>query len=175
MRTGSTVVGDGGRGDGVCVWNVTRGGRPPYRKPLGTWRRCVCPTVLKGSPSVKLLVKGSALRAGAVTGTQCPDAESWACACSRDAVILPPSALDGLARREVQLPMLFQIENPAIGKRSHCGVLEFIAEEGLCFLPHWVRTRRTVRVHAERSACSGVRCRALTLHTDGLHSFAECR
>jgi hypothetical protein len=55
------------------------------------------------------------------------------------AVILPSSALDALARRAVELPMLFQIENPATGQRSHCGVMEFIADEGMCYMPHWVR------------------------------------
>ena len=58
---------------------------------------------------------------------------------SMRAVILPSSALDALARRAVELPMLFQIENPATGQRSHCGVMEFIADEGMCYMPHWVR------------------------------------
>lgn len=22
---------------------------------------------------------------------------------------------------------------------THCGVLEFVADEGICYLPHWVR------------------------------------
>lgn len=55
-----------------------------------------------------------------------------------DKIILPSSALDALARRAVELPMLFQIENPATGQRSHCGVMEFIADEGMCYMPHWM-------------------------------------
>jgi len=35
--------------------------------------------------------------------------------------------------------MLFKMTNHALGRDSHCGVLEFIAEEGVCYLPHWVR------------------------------------
>lgn len=34
--------------------------------------------------------------------------------------------------------MLFKLENRASGKRTHCGVLEFIAEEGMLYMPYWV-------------------------------------
>jgi ubiquitin fusion degradation protein 1 len=35
--------------------------------------------------------------------------------------------------------MLFEISNMKEGRVSHCGVLEFIAEEGVVYLPYWVR------------------------------------
>lgn len=39
--------------------------------------------------------------------------------------------------------MLFRIENASGGegeaRSSHCGVLEFVAEEGRAYLPRWVR------------------------------------
>jgi hypothetical protein len=34
--------------------------------------------------------------------------------------------------------MIFMISNPQMGKKTFCGVLEFSAEEGLCYLPYWV-------------------------------------
>lgn len=55
-----------------------------------------------------------------------------------DKILLPPSALDTLARMSVAYPMLFELTNTAIGKRTHCGVLEFTAEEGRCYLPFWM-------------------------------------
>lgn len=35
--------------------------------------------------------------------------------------------------------MMFMVSNPQMGKKTHTGVLEFSAEEGLCYLPYWVR------------------------------------
>jgi ubiquitin fusion degradation protein 1 len=53
-------------------------------------------------------------------------------------VILPSSALHELARLSISYPMMFMVSNPQLGKKTHCGVLEFSAEEGLCYLPYWV-------------------------------------
>ena len=53
-------------------------------------------------------------------------------------IIMPSSALEKLARLNISYPMLFKLTNK---KRStHCGVLEFVAEEGRIYIPHWVRT-----------------------------------
>lgn len=30
------------------------------------------------------------------------------------------------------------LSNPQLGKKTYCGVLEFSAEEGLCYLPYWM-------------------------------------
>ena len=35
--------------------------------------------------------------------------------------------------------MLFEIANLREGRTSHCGVMEFVAEEGVVYLPYWVR------------------------------------
>jgi hypothetical protein len=35
--------------------------------------------------------------------------------------------------------MLFKVENTTTGRFTHCGVLEFVADEGMVYLPHWVR------------------------------------
>jgi len=55
-------------------------------------------------------------------------------------IILPQSALDHLARLNISYPMLFEITNPNpnASRRTHCGVQEFIAEEGTCYLPYWM-------------------------------------
>jgi ubiquitin fusion degradation protein 1 len=67
---------------------------------------------------------------------------------SGDKIILPPSALDQLARRSVTYPMMFRLSPKAKAGGSggsaapvphtHCGVMEFSAEEGTCYLPYWV-------------------------------------
>eukprot|EP00904_Undaria_pinnatifida_P002860 jgi/Undpi1/12575/HiC_scaffold_6.g02244.m1 len=55
-----------------------------------------------------------------------------------DKILLPSSALDALARQQVEYPMLFELSNPSVGNRTHCGVLEFSAPEGSCYIPHWM-------------------------------------
>lgn len=55
-----------------------------------------------------------------------------------DKILLPPSAFDTLARLQVDYPMLFRLENPNNGTMTHCGVLEFTAEEGSCYIPFWM-------------------------------------
>jgi ubiquitin fusion degradation protein 1 len=53
-------------------------------------------------------------------------------------IILPASALEKLTRLHITYPMLFELINGRDDKTSHGGVLEFIAEEGKVYLPHWV-------------------------------------
>lgn len=53
-------------------------------------------------------------------------------------IILPQSALDHLARLNISYPMLFETQNPNTARKTHCGVQEFIAEEGTCYLPYWM-------------------------------------
>ncbi|XP_010510539.1 PREDICTED: ubiquitin fusion degradation protein 1 homolog [Camelina sativa] len=55
-----------------------------------------------------------------------------------DKIIMPPSALDRLASLHIEYPMLFQLSNVSLDKTSHCGVLEFTADEGLVYLPYWM-------------------------------------
>jgi len=75
-----------------------------------------------------------------------------------DKCILPPSALDALASLRIQYPMLFEISNPRSGTSGsaapvgsgsestapdslhafHCGVLEFVADEGMVYMPYWM-------------------------------------
>ncbi|CAI0539847.1 unnamed protein product [Linum tenue] len=53
-------------------------------------------------------------------------------------VIMPPSALERLASLHIDYPMLFELHNPSTERVTHCGVLEFVAEEGLIYLPYWM-------------------------------------
>tara|TARA_B110001452_G_scaffold74912_1_gene60689 strand:+ start:193 stop:1197 length:1005 start_codon:yes stop_codon:yes gene_type:complete len=56
-----------------------------------------------------------------------------------DKIILPPSCLEKLAHLEITYPMIFELTNPRyLQRRLHCGVLEFIAQEGMIYLPYWM-------------------------------------
>ena len=56
-----------------------------------------------------------------------------------DKIVLPQSALGVLSRMEVQYPMLFKLTNSNMENQStHCGVMEFSATEGTCYVPHWI-------------------------------------
>lgn len=34
--------------------------------------------------------------------------------------------------------MLFKVESRSTGRSTHCGVLEFSADEGMVYMPYWV-------------------------------------
>nr|QBH74175.1 ubiquitin fusion degradaton protein [Thermobia domestica] len=53
-------------------------------------------------------------------------------------IIMPPSALDQLTRLNIVYPMLFKLTNKKTNRITHCGVLEFVADEGKVYLPHWM-------------------------------------
>lgn len=53
-------------------------------------------------------------------------------------IILPPSALDKVSKMHVQWPIMMELVNGVVGKHTHAGVLEFIAEEGRAYIPQWV-------------------------------------
>lgn len=53
-----------------------------------------------------------------------------------DKLILPASILDKLITLEIDYPFTFEVITNQ-GK-THCGVLEFSAEEGTCFIPLWI-------------------------------------
>ncbi|KAF3454680.1 hypothetical protein FNV43_RR05128 [Rhamnella rubrinervis] len=55
-----------------------------------------------------------------------------------DKIIMPPSALGRLVFLQIDYPMLFELNNPTAGRVTHCGVLEFVADEGLIYLPDWM-------------------------------------
>ena len=53
-------------------------------------------------------------------------------------IILPPSALDVLTRLNIVYPMMFKLRNHKKGRQTHAGVLEFVADEGKAYIPHWM-------------------------------------
>ncbi|POS84457.1 hypothetical protein EPUL_001939 [Erysiphe pulchra] len=53
-------------------------------------------------------------------------------------ILMPPSALEKLTRLSITYPMLFELINGQKNRTTHCGVLEFTAEEGKLYLPHWM-------------------------------------
>ncbi|RDX67614.1 Ubiquitin recognition factor in ER-associated degradation protein 1, partial [Mucuna pruriens] len=55
-----------------------------------------------------------------------------------DKIIMPPSALDRLAFLRIDYPIMFELTNGASERVSHCGVLEFIADEGTIYMPYWM-------------------------------------
>ncbi|KAL3500781.1 hypothetical protein ACH5RR_039874 [Cinchona calisaya] len=56
-----------------------------------------------------------------------------------DKILMPPSALEHLMALNINYPMMFSIQNPNNWSRtSHCGVLEFTAEEGFVYVPQWI-------------------------------------
>ena len=58
-------------------------------------------------------------------------------------IIMPPSALDQLTRLNIVYPMLFKLSNSTSGRTTHCGVLEFIADEGKIYIPYWMMQNLT--------------------------------
>ncbi|GJR19239.1 ubiquitin fusion degradation protein 1 [Tanacetum coccineum] len=52
--------------------------------------------------------------------------------------IMPASALDRLAHLQIDYPMLFKLTNPLASKVPHCGVIEFVADEELIYIPYWM-------------------------------------
>ena len=65
-----------------------------------------------------------------------------------DKIYLPPSALERLARMNIEYPMLFEVTSFETGKRTHCGVLEFSSEEGFCYMPYWMMENLAVRLYS---------------------------
>ena len=56
-----------------------------------------------------------------------------------DKILLPSSALNELyplISSKNKDPMIFCLKNGS--KMTYCGVLEFVAEEGLCYVPNWM-------------------------------------
>lgn len=73
-------------------------------------------------------------------------------------IILPVSALEQLTQRNIQYPMLFKLSNRKESRQSHCGVLEFVAEEGRVYLPYWMMNNLLLEegsmVHVENVSLS---------------------
>jgi len=53
-------------------------------------------------------------------------------------IIMPPSALETLTHLNVEYPMMFRLSSRAHDRHTHCGVLEFVADEGRIYIPYWM-------------------------------------
>ncbi|VDL21465.1 unnamed protein product [Hymenolepis diminuta] len=53
-------------------------------------------------------------------------------------VLLPQSALEFLTRMNTTNPMTFKLTNMTSNESLHCGVLEFVADEGNIHVPYWM-------------------------------------
>ncbi|WEJ95478.1 ubiquitin fusion degradation protein [Yamadazyma tenuis] len=53
-------------------------------------------------------------------------------------IFLPSSALNKLSMLHIRYPMLFELLNETTQKKTHSGILEFVAEEGRAYLPQWM-------------------------------------
>lgn len=53
-------------------------------------------------------------------------------------ILLPQSALITLTQLQIDYPMLFEVTSSVTGLKTHCGVQEFTAEEGRCYMPFWM-------------------------------------
>lgn len=65
-------------------------------------------------------------------------------------ILLPNSTLDYLIRYNVPYPMLFKVASVCETPRAtNCGVLEFSAPEGKCYLPQWMMKQLRIEEGAE--------------------------
>merc|ERR1712166_953875 len=71
----------------------------------------------------------------AATKGQQVDPESYE---NSDRILVPPSAMQMLAQLRIDYPMLFELIPHNGAKHLHCGVLEFVAEEGFVYVPFWM-------------------------------------
>ena len=53
-------------------------------------------------------------------------------------IVLPASVLEKLTRMNIEYPMLFKLTHKNSQHATHCGVIEFSAQEGRTYTPHWM-------------------------------------
>lgn len=53
-------------------------------------------------------------------------------------MIMPPSALEALARLNIDYPMLFELTCESRKRKTHTSVMEFSAQEGRLYMPYWM-------------------------------------
>ncbi|XP_072455906.1 ubiquitin recognition factor in ER-associated degradation protein 1 isoform X1 [Notamacropus eugenii] len=124
-----------GSGRGSSGRPLARSSRSLYRGFL-LWSRRRPNRLQRCSLSICLITPSPAFSRTASP----PSIGASPCPCLQDlmTVIMPPSALDQLSRLNITYPMLFKLTNKNSDRMTHCGVLEFVADEGICYLPHWM-------------------------------------
>ena len=53
-------------------------------------------------------------------------------------IVLPSSVLEKLTRMNIEYPMLFKLTHRDSNRYTHCGVIEFSAQEGKVYIPFWL-------------------------------------
>ena len=55
-----------------------------------------------------------------------------------DKILLPSNILRKLSEYEIKGPIIFEISNINTKRKSHCGVMDFTADQGCAYLPRWM-------------------------------------
>jgi len=55
---------------------------------------------------------------------------------NEDKILLPVSILEKVMNLDVECPLIFELVTNQ--KKTHCGVREFTADEGTCYIPQWI-------------------------------------
>ena len=61
-------------------------------------------------------------------------------------VVLPNEVVAKLVAKKVEHPYYFRVTNTQKRIKLHCGVLEFSAPKGQCYLPFWVYINKMMKV-----------------------------
>lgn len=86
-------------------------------------------------------------------------------------IFLPPSVLRTLTRLNIQYPMLFSLSAPKSGRKTHCGVLEFVSEPGCANVPRWMMLNLAIE-EGDQVACLLLLCFPLSVCAmHGLYSL----
>ena len=62
-----------------------------------------------------------------------------------DKILLPPEILKKISDSDLKGPIVFEMKNHNSKRRSHCGVMEFTADEGCAYLPRWMMQNLDVK------------------------------
>lgn len=99
-----------------------------------------------------------------------------------DKIILPPSALEGLSQHLssdlTQSPLTFRISSAVSGRQTHCGVREFVADEGTVRLPAVVTENLGITGDGEAVGIELVdleKASDLTLRAEGAYGIDDWR
>ena len=53
-------------------------------------------------------------------------------------IILPPIVIEKISKTNVTWPLIFRVDNQESTHHTHCGVVEFTADEGCAYIPSWI-------------------------------------
>lgn len=62
-----------------------------------------------------------------------------------DKILLPPIILQKLSGSEIKGAIMFEMTNNTSKKVSHCGVMDFTADDGCAYLPRWMMENLSIK------------------------------